>query len=92
MTSEWTMRRVREGDAAGMARLVGHFNPQLTGLTSEAMARRLGRILTQTQDVILVAEAGRSPIGYIHGSPYHLLYERLGFRFTRDQRQYLLRF
>lgn len=40
----------------------------------EKVKERINYILTNTKDIILVAERNDEIIGYIHGSPYELLY------------------
>jgi predicted N-acetyltransferase YhbS len=41
----------------------------------QKVKKRIKYILKNTKDIIFVAEQGNEVIGYIHGSPYELLFE-----------------
>jgi GNAT superfamily N-acetyltransferase len=58
---------------------------------AEKMRERIQYILDHTKDIILVAESGGKAVGYIHGSPYELMYHDsimniLGFVVEEERR------
>jgi predicted N-acetyltransferase YhbS len=58
---------------------------------AEKTEQRIRFILDNTEDIILVAEAGGKAVGYIHASPYELMYQDpimniLGFVVTEEKR------
>jgi predicted N-acetyltransferase YhbS len=57
----------------------------------EKTEQRIRFILENTTDIILIAEAGGKAVGYIHASPYELMYHDpimniLGFVVTEEKR------
>jgi predicted N-acetyltransferase YhbS len=55
------------------------------------MQDRIRQITETTKDIILVADAGGKAVGYIHASPYELMYQDpimnvLGFIVTEEKR------
>jgi predicted N-acetyltransferase YhbS len=57
----------------------------------EKTGQRIRFILENTKDIILVAESGGKAVGYIHASPYELMYHDpimniLGFVVTEEKR------
>lgn len=58
---------------------------------AEKIEQRIRFILENTEDIILVADAGGKAVGYIHASPYYLMYHDpimniLGFVVTEEKR------
>jgi len=71
MSHNMTIRLARISDAPAIHQLstdLGYLYP------AEKVAGRIERIMNETKDVLLVAEAEGCVIGYIHGTPYELLF------------------
>ncbi|KEQ27828.1 GNAT family N-acetyltransferase [Paenibacillus tyrfis] len=50
------------------------FNPSFYAFSEEQVKERIEFITNHTKDIILVSEQNNEVIGYIHGSPYYLLF------------------
>ena len=82
------IRRVKQEDYRDISTLsaeLGYSYP------AEKTEQRIRFILGNTKDIILVAETGGKAVGYIHASPYELMYHDpimniLGFVVTEDKR------
>ncbi len=68
------VREVRVSDYQNIYLLNQHFNPNLSVFMEEKVKEKLVTLTTKTKDVIFVYEQHNEVIGYIHGSPYELLF------------------
>ena len=68
------VREIITSDYNDIYLLNKEFNPQLGLFSAEKVRERIDTILQTTRDVIFVSEQKDEVIGYIHGSPYELLY------------------
>ncbi|MDO3680228.1 GNAT family N-acetyltransferase [Paenibacillus ehimensis] len=50
------------------------FNPSFYAFSEEQVKERIDFITNHTKDIILVSEHNNEVMGYIHGSPYYLLF------------------
>jgi predicted N-acetyltransferase YhbS len=85
------VREVRIADYPDIYVLNQHFNPNLSVFTEEKVKEKLVTLTTNTKDLILVYEQNNEVIGYIHGSPYELLFSDslvnvLGFVVKKEYR------
>lgn len=68
------IREIRITDYRAIYLLNVDFNPKLRLYAEEKVQEKIAIIAEQTNDVIFVFERDGEVIGYIHGSPYELLY------------------
>ncbi|CAN7727151.1 GNAT family N-acetyltransferase [Paenibacillus sp. LjRoot56] len=71
---ENTVREIRETDYHDIYLLNQDFNPNLRVFTEERVRAKIEIITKKTKDIIFVYEQDTEVIGYIHGSPYELLF------------------
>lgn len=69
-----SIRRARVTDYADIYMLNLDFNPNLRTFSENKVKEKLETIIHHTNDMILVCEYNDEVIGYIHGSPYELLF------------------
>lgn len=85
------VREVRISDYPDIYILNQHFNPNLSAFSEEKVKEKLITLTTKTKDIIFVYEQDNEVIGYIHGSPYELLFSDslvnvLGFVVKKEYR------
>ncbi|MZQ86848.1 GNAT family N-acetyltransferase [Paenibacillus sp. 5J-6] len=85
------VREVRISDYEDIYILNQHFNPNLSVFTEEKVKEKLVTLTTKTKDIIFIYEQNNEVIGYIHGSPYELLFSDslvnvLGFVVKKEYR------
>ncbi|MEC0179989.1 GNAT family N-acetyltransferase [Paenibacillus peoriae] len=68
------IREIRVTDYYDIYLLNQDFNPNLYVFSEEKVKEKIGTIIKKTQDIVLVCEENNEVIGYIHGSPYELLF------------------
>lgn len=68
------IREIKSSDYKDIYMLNQEFNPQLFSFSKERVKNRIDYILQNTKDIIFVSEQNDEVIGYIHGSPYDLLF------------------
>lgn len=68
------VREIRTADYNDIYLLNKEFNPKLYLFSAEKVKERIDIILRNTKDIIFVSEQKDEVIGYIHGSPYELLF------------------
>lgn len=68
------IREVRVTDYQDIYMLNVDFNPHLHTFNEDQVKAKLEVITTKTKDIVLVGEHNEEVIGYIHGSPYELLF------------------
>ncbi|MCE0452564.1 GNAT family N-acetyltransferase [Brevibacillus sp. AF8] len=71
---EKSIREIRVTDYHGIYLLNLDFNPNLHLFTEEKVKEKIEIITKKTNDIIFVCEQNNEVIGYIHGSPYELLF------------------
>ncbi|WP_339324044.1 GNAT family N-acetyltransferase [Paenibacillus sp. FSL W8-0194] len=71
---EVTIREIRPTDYRDVYWLNVDFNPNFRTFSEERVKRRIEIIASKTKDVVFVGERDGQVIGYIHGSPYELLF------------------
>ncbi|WP_312114278.1 GNAT family N-acetyltransferase [Brevibacillus reuszeri] len=71
---ERIVREIRVSDYPGIYLLNLDFNPALHVFTEEQVKQKIEMITKNTKDRIFVCEQNDELIGYIHGSPYELLF------------------
>ena len=71
---ELIIRKIRAADYPHIYLLNQDFNPRLASFSEDRVKERIERITSSTDDMILVGEYNNEVIGYIHGSPYELLF------------------
>ena len=71
---EINVREIRTADYNDIYLLNQEFNPKLYLFSAEKVKERIDYILKNTKDIIFVSEQNDEVIGYIHGSPYELLF------------------
>ncbi|MNI10227.1 putative acetyltransferase [compost metagenome] len=69
-----TIREIRVTDYHDVYLLNQEFNPNLTAFSKENVREKIEKIIKNTKDIIFVCEENNEVIGYIHGSPYELLF------------------
>ncbi len=74
------VRKIRTADYNDIYLLNNEFNPKLYLFSAEKVKERIDYILCNTKDIIFVSEQNNEVIGYIHGSPYELLFSYKCFR------------
>ncbi|KIL38163.1 histone acetyltransferase [Gordoniibacillus kamchatkensis] len=72
--NENRVREIRVSDYRDIYLLNQDFNPNLYLFSEEKVKEKIEIILEKTNDVIFVYEQNNEVIGYIHGSPYELLF------------------
>ena len=68
------VREIRVTDYHDIYLLNQDFNPDLHLFTEEKVKKKIEIITKNTKDIIFVYEQNNEVIGYIHGSPYELLF------------------
>lgn len=86
-----SIRDIRVTDYADIYLLNLEFNPNLHVFSEDKVKEKIETLITDTNDVVLVCEYQGEVIGYIHGSPYELLFSDslvniLGFVVTERYR------
>ncbi len=71
---EINIRGIRTADYNDIYLLNQELNPKLHQFSAEKVKKRIDYILKNTRDIIFVSEQKDEVIGYIHGSPYELLF------------------
>ena len=71
---EISVREIRPTDYTDIYLLNKEFNTKLEVFSAERVKKRIQYITENTKDIIFVCEKGHEVIGYIHGSPYELLF------------------
>lgn len=69
-----SVREIRVTDYHDIYLLNQDFNPNLYLFSEEKVKEKIENIIKKTKDIILVYEQNNEVIGYIHGSPYELLF------------------
>ena len=73
--NDFVIREIKSTDYKDIYLLNQEFNPKLCSFSAERVKERIDYIVNNTKDIIFLSEQGNEVIGYIHGSPYELLYE-----------------
>lgn len=68
------IREIRVTDYHDIYLLNQDFNPNLYLFSEEKVKEKIENIIKKTKDIIFVYEQNNEVIGYIHGSPYELLF------------------
>ncbi|KKO55543.1 GNAT family N-acetyltransferase [Paenibacillus sp. DMB20] len=68
------VREIRVADYDDIYLLNQDFNPNLSSFSAEKVKAKIETITKKTKDIIFVCERSNEVIGYIHGSPYELLF------------------
>ncbi|MGF9908090.1 hypothetical protein [Brevibacillus porteri] len=68
------MREIRVADYRDIYLLNLEFNPNLHPFTEDQVREKIEILTKKTNDMIFVCEQNNEVIGYIHGSPYELLF------------------
>ncbi|NQX63072.1 GNAT family N-acetyltransferase [Paenibacillus qinlingensis] len=68
------VREIQETDYHDIYLLNQAFNPNLHAFSEERVREKIEIITKKTKDIIFVYEHDTEVIGYIHGSPYELLF------------------
>ncbi|USB33451.1 GNAT family N-acetyltransferase [Paenibacillus sp. YPG26] len=68
------IREIKLTDYHDIYELNQIFNPNLAAFSKEKVKEKIENITNNTKDIILVCEENGEVIGYIHGSPYELLF------------------
>ncbi|MGW9530754.1 GNAT family N-acetyltransferase [Paenibacillus terrae] len=71
---ERNVREIRVTDYHDIYLLNQDFNPNLYLFSEEKVKEKIEIITKKTKDMIFVCEGNNEVIGYIHGSPYELLF------------------
>ena len=71
---EVNIREIKPTDYKDIYLLNQEFNPKLCSFSAERVKERIDFITNNTKDIIFVSEQGSEVIGYLHGSPYELLF------------------
>ena len=71
---EDNVREIRVTDYHDIYLLNQDFNPDLYIFSKEKVKEKIEIITKKTKDMIFVCEGNNEVIGYIHGSPYELLF------------------
>ncbi|GIP28330.1 N-acetyltransferase [Paenibacillus sp. J23TS9] len=85
------VREIQVMDYPDIYLLNQDFNPNLYLFSEEKVKERIEVITKTTKDIIFVCEQNKEVIGYIHGSPYELLFSEslvnvLGFVVKKEYR------
>ncbi len=73
METSW-IREIRVADYRDIYLLNLDFNPNLHAFAEESVKKKIEILAARTNDVVFVCEQGGQVVGYIHGSPYELLF------------------
>lgn len=68
------VREIKVTDYHDIYSLNQDFNPNLHAFSEEKVRAKIEIIIEKTKDIIFVYEQNTEVIGYIHGSPYELLF------------------
>lgn len=68
------IREIEINDYKDIYLLIQELNPKLYSYSVEKVKERIKFITENTKDIIFVIEQNKEIIGYIHGSPYELLF------------------
>ncbi|GAA3413115.1 GNAT family N-acetyltransferase [Paenibacillus hodogayensis] len=68
------IREIRVTDYRNIYLLNLDFNPNFSSFSEEKVKEKIAIITEKTKDIIFVYEENNEVIGYIHGSPYELLF------------------
>ncbi|RAV23324.1 GNAT family N-acetyltransferase [Paenibacillus contaminans] len=68
------VREIKVTDYQAIYLLNQDFNPNLFSFSEEKVKAKIAFIKEKTNDIIFVYEENNEVIGYIHGSPYELLF------------------
>ncbi|MFC9777452.1 GNAT family N-acetyltransferase [Paenibacillus chitinolyticus] len=71
---EKKVREIRLPDYPAIYLLNQDFNPNLHSFSEQKVKEKIEIITQKTNDIIFVCEQDEEVIGYIHGSPYELLF------------------
>ncbi len=71
---EINVREIRSSDYNDIYLLNQDLNSKHSQFSAEKVKERIDYILKNTKDIIFVSEQNNEVIGYIHGSPYELLF------------------
>lgn len=71
---DFVIREIKSTDYKDIYLLNQELNPKLCSFSAERVKERIGFIVNNSKDIIFVSEQGNEVIGYIHGSPYELLF------------------
>ncbi|SEG56899.1 GNAT family N-acetyltransferase [Paenibacillus sp. UNC499MF] len=71
---EKRVREIRITDYPAIYLLNRDFNPDLHPFSEQKVKEKIETITRKTNDIVLVCEQEEEVIGYIHGSPYELLF------------------
>lgn len=71
---ETNVREIRVTDYRDIYLLNLDFNPNFHVFSEEQVKAKIEILLQETKDIIFVYEENNEVIGYIHGSPYELLF------------------
>ncbi|TCM97865.1 putative N-acetyltransferase YhbS [Paenibacillus sp. BK033] len=71
---EMYVREIRVSDYQDIYLLNQDFNSNLRAFSEEKVRAKIEIIIKNTKDIIFVYEQDAEVIGYIHGSPYELLF------------------
>ncbi|MEY9095166.1 GNAT family N-acetyltransferase [Paenibacillus sp. RC84] len=71
---EKKVREIRLSDYPAIYLLNQDFNPKLHSFSEQKVKEKIEIITKKTNDIIFVCEQDEEVIGYIHGSPYELLF------------------
>ncbi|MFK7697055.1 GNAT family N-acetyltransferase [Paenibacillus sp. HJGM_3] len=72
--AERRVREIKVTDGQDIYLLNIDFNPNLAGFSEEKVKEKIEIITKKTKDIVFVCEQDNEVIGYIHGSPYELLF------------------
>ncbi|OZB92972.1 N-acetyltransferase [Paenibacillus sp. XY044] len=72
--TDCTVRQIAASDYRDIYVLNQDFNPDLRLFTEDRVKKKIETITAKTKDVIFVCEQNEEVVGYIHGSPYELLF------------------
>ena len=71
---EICIRKIKLDDYNDIYLLNQEFNPKLYTYSAVKVKERIQYVIENTKDIIFVCEQCNEVIGYIHGSPYELLF------------------
>ncbi|MEJ9219125.1 GNAT family N-acetyltransferase [Paenibacillus glucanolyticus] len=69
-----SIRGIRVTDYTDIYLLNVEFNPNLHAFSEDKVKEKIETLIHHTNDVVLLCESDDEVIGYIHGSPYELLF------------------
>jgi GNAT superfamily N-acetyltransferase len=71
---KYNIREIKAVDYKDIYILNKEFNPKYNLYSEDKVQERIELIIRNTKDIIFVCELSGEVIGYIHGSPYELLF------------------